>query len=133
MKKLASLAFPLVAALVAGGAMPHAAAPKPKVTASDVTVVEGGIAVVVLTLSEPVSGFVVLEYKTASRSAKGDLDYFEGSGPVIFFPGMTEGVIQVPTIDDSDVEGDEVFTVRLHSSQATTPGGPVRITIVDND
>ena len=120
------------AIVLATGATPFQG-PRPTLTASDVVVTEGETAYIVLTLSEPVDEYVVLFYETSGRSADAGVDFIQGSGPVFFEPGVTQQIIPVPTLDDLQAEKDEIFTVRLDVKTVRTPGGPIRVTIVDND
>jgi hypothetical protein len=134
MNKFARLALSLSALLAATTAATRfslAGGPRPTITAEDVTVLEGQFAQIVLTLSAPNADYVIAQYHTAGRSAKADVDFGSGSGPVIFNPGETSKTILVPAYEDFDAEGDEIFVVHLKGSGANTPGGPIKVTIVN--
>jgi hypothetical protein len=135
MRKFARVALSLSALLaaltVSSRSNLFAGGPRPTLTAEDVTVAEGEVVEIILTLSAPSVDVVIADYHTAGRTAKDGLDYVDSSGPVIFFPGETTKTILLQTIDDSEVEKNEVFTVHIKSGQAGTPGGPTKVTIVN--
>jgi hypothetical protein len=68
---------------------------------------------VVVTLSEPQSTSVTVDYRTANGTAKVGSDYSYVSGRLTFAPGQTEKTIAVPVRGDRVAETDEYFAVRL--------------------
>ena len=101
---------------------------------------EGNSLTFTVTLVRPTVETVTVSYETidgtATRSFFGfDGDYYQTSGTLTFAPGETTKTIVVDTIDDSQTEGTETFTVRL-----SRPGGGATIasadavgTILDNE
>ncbi|MEL6477685.1 MAG: ExeM/NucH family extracellular endonuclease [Pseudomonadota bacterium] len=115
-------------------------------TISDVTANEGdGSADFVVTLTEvdPNSPAAAIEvsFETRDGTADGGTDFIPTTGNLIFVGNEGEQqTITVPIFDDSDVEGEETFTVALtqvsESSGQTfllSDGGEATGTIIDND
>ena len=92
-----------------------------------------------VTLSEPSSATVTLEYATSDGTAAEPGDYTATSGTLTFPSMVTEGTIRVPVIDDmEDEEEAETFTLTLSNvAQAEFAGGANTLaatgTIDDND
>jgi serine/threonine protein kinase len=85
-------------------------------------------------LSAPSADPITVVYSTSNDTATAGSDYVATSGTLIFEPGVTSRTIIVPTIDDSELEGDETFYVNLTSAV----GGEIVDeqgvgTIVDNE
>ncbi|WP_318285959.1 Calx-beta domain-containing protein [Limnospira fusiformis] len=90
----------------------------PQITIADTEIIEGNSgqtnARFVVTLDNPSSERVVVNYATADGTATvRDRDYQETTGQLIFRPGQTRQVINVPVFGDTKVEPDETFTVNL--------------------
>ncbi len=80
----------------------------------DVDVSEAaGLLSIPVTLSEPSSEVVTLDYTSNSGSASAGSDYTHVSGSFTFAPGVTEQIIEIPVLQDADVEGPENFTLVL--------------------
>lgn len=133
MSKLACLAMALAATLAATAVATGSQSSRPAITAADVSVVEGSTADVSLIMSEPSSEVITVTFRTRDRSAKAGFDYVDATGAIAFQPGETIKQIAVTTLQDVLVEGDELFVMHLHASGVSIGGGPVRITITDDD
>jgi sugar lactone lactonase YvrE len=87
-----------------------------------------------VTLGAPSAESITVSYSTVSGSASGGSDFTAASGTITFAPGQTSRTILIQTLDDTDYEGNQAFTVNLSS-----PVGGVIVdgqgvgTIVDND
>jgi len=108
-------------------------APKPRLSAQAVTVLDNGVqAVVALKLSKKATKTVKVAWATKDGTALAGSDYTKSSGTVTIKKGKRTGTITVPILDDTVYEATEAFTVTLASKQATG-AGPVTVTITDND
>ena len=66
-----------------------------------------------VTLAYSVSQTVTVDYATADGTATAPSDYTATSGTLSFAPGVTSQTITVLVNGDTEVEGDETFTVNL--------------------
>jgi urease beta subunit len=73
----------------------------------------GGTVRFELTLSEPASDTVTVNYRTLADSALAAIDYPEDSGQVIFAPGETSKFVDIRVSSDNLAETDEAFTLQL--------------------
>jgi Calx-beta domain/Bacterial Ig domain len=109
----------------------------PAISISDAgNVTEGGIATFTVSLSNPSSQAVTVQYSTVDGSATvADGDYSANSNTITFLPGETSKQIQVQTLDDSIYEPtNEQFTVQLSNpTNATIADNSGLATILDND
>src|SRR5262245_7717327 len=84
---------------------------------SDVSVVEGDHgtvnAVFMVTLSEPATGTVTVNYGTADGTAQASRDYEAAAGTLTFAPGETSKTITIAVQGDKQVEASETFFVNL--------------------
>jgi hypothetical protein len=90
--------------------------PPPSIAITDVTMNEGnapGSAVFTVTLSNPSSLTVTVNFATADGTAVAPGDYSAVSGTLTFTPGQTSRTISVPIIGDTTTERNEVFLVNL--------------------
>ena len=87
----------------------------------------------VVELSTESSQEAVVEYATATGTARASEDYEATSGTLTFPAGTTRRTIRVPIIDDDLDEPAEVFTIRLRNSNATITTGTATGVIADND
>ncbi|MFT3857286.1 MAG: Calx-beta domain-containing protein [Aquabacterium sp.] len=86
-----------------------------------------------VTLSNPSSGTVTVNYGTADGTAKAGSDYEPSSGSLSFQAGETEKLITVKVLNDSVYEGAEAFTVNLSApSGAAIATGSLITTIRDD-
>jgi hypothetical protein len=88
-----------------------------------------------VTLSNPSSQTVIVQYATADGSAtSGDGDYQSTSGALTFAPGITSQTIAVPVNGDPVFEADEDFQVALsRPSGATLTQATATGTILNDD
>ena len=84
---------------------------------SDDFVNEGQKAVFVVTLSEPVTHAVTVDFSTVDKTATGGSDYLHQSGTLTFKPGETSKTIRIRTINDKEIETNpETFYVQLSNA-----------------
>jgi glucose/arabinose dehydrogenase len=88
---------------------------------------------VMLSLSAASATPVSVAYATADGSALAGTDYFAQSGTVTFTPGQTAREILLATQEDSVLDGNETFSVRLSNPTggATLANGTATVTVVD--
>jgi len=82
------------------------------------------------------AGDVSVAYATSDQSATAGADYAATSGTLSLLDGETSGSFDIAILDDSDLEGDESFTIQLSNpSGGVTLGGvdTAVVTIVDNE
>ena len=86
-----------------------------------------------VSLSEPASGVVTVDYHTMPGSAS-DTDFVAKSGTLLFAAGEQTKVISIPIVSDLKHEGNETFTVMLTDAQGAVMGVAMgTATIVDDD
>jgi glucose/arabinose dehydrogenase len=80
-------------------------------------------------------GVATLDYTTLDGSASAGNDYTAKSGTLTFASGVTSQVISIPILDDTLVEGNELFSVAVDRPTGATLRAPrtAQVTIVDND
>ena len=96
----------------------------PKVSINDVSLLEGNsgttAAIFTVSLSEPTTSTVLVNFMTANGSAVAGDDYNFMSGTVTFNPGETTKTIAVPVKGDKKRESDETFKVNLSGADGAT-------------
>ena len=106
------------------------------VSVSDATVTEGrpaGLWVTVTGSFAPGSSGTV-QYRTVDGTATAPSDFNDPGPAVLTFTGPGTNRITVNTVDDSDVEGSESFTVVLSNASGVDIGtSTATVTIADND
>jgi subtilisin family serine protease len=112
--------------------------PLPSLSIGDVTVTEGNsgstIANFVVTLSAASTNPVTFDFATANGSATSGSDFGGGSGSLEIAAGQTSVNVSIPVFGDTDIEGDETFTVLLSNpSFATIDDGSGLGTILNDD
>ncbi|WP_425365349.1 PKD domain-containing protein [Gloeothece verrucosa] len=112
--------------------------PLPSLTINDVTLVEGDNnttnAIFTVSLSEPSSETVTVDFATKDGSANSSLDYAATAGTLTFAPGVTSQTIAVAIVGDIEDEFDENFLVVLSNPCLATLGdNQGQGTIIDND
>jgi len=110
----------------------------PSIIISDVTEVEGDAGttafVFTVTLSNESASEVLVDYATADMTAAAGADYIaEATATLPFAPGTTVQTIQVDVLGDTDIEGDEVFLVRLSNAQNATIADDEGSGTIDDD
>jgi len=109
----------------------------PETHISDASVVEGNSgttnAVFHVTVT-PHTKVVTVSYVTVDGTAQAGSDYQATSGTLTFNPGETSKDVPVPVIGDTQVEGDELFFVNLHTlSAGYVVKGQGEGTIIDDE
>ena len=104
------------------------------ISIGDVTVIEGDIAIVTISLDKPWSEDVTVSYSTANGSAIAGTDYDQQSGTAVIAAGQTSVDVQIGTVEDQTVENTEQFVVNLSSPvNATIADLQGLVTILDDD
>ncbi|MDD1428845.1 calcium-binding protein, partial [Dolichospermum sp. ST_sed9] len=111
----------------------------PVLSVGNVTVVEGLNATAVVTVNldvAPAAGkTVTVKYTIAGGTATAGSDFTAATGTLSFAAGKTTATITVPILDNSIVEGDETFTVRLSDATGNAIVSPSQgtgvVTITD--
>ncbi len=102
---------------------------------------DGGTVTIGVTRSGNTSTAVSVDYATADGTAATPADYTGDMNALSFAAGETSQTITVTINDDTDVEGDETFTVTLSNAQLVSGSGAaelgantgITVTITDND
>lgn len=110
----------------------------PTVSIGDVTVTEGNAgtteAVFTVTLSEPASDEVTVNFATVDGTATAGADYTAQSGTLTFAPGETTATVTVAVVGDAIAEPDETFQVTLSQPSGAVIGdGQGLGTILDDE
>ena len=82
-------------------------------------VIEGGTATFTINLSHAYDYDITINYETASGTATEGDDYTGKTGSVTIKAGETSATVEIETIDDDEIEGEENehFTLKLTSAQ----------------
>ena len=107
----------------------------PAISIDDVSVNEAaGTITFTVTLDQPTTATVSVNYATANGSATSPTDYAAGSGTLSFAPGVTTQTVTLNISDDAVFEGNETFNVLLSGAvNATIADVNGLATITDND
>lgn len=107
----------------------------PRLTISDVSVVEGVFAQLTVTLSQASGALTQVEWRTTDGTAKSaNSDYVRASGVLSVQPGQTTGTISVRTLDDSVEDFGETLYVDLSAPRGASIGDSRGVvTILDNE
>jgi len=107
----------------------------PSISIDDIVILEeAGQAQLTISLSEPTTTSVFVDYATTDQDAVEGEDYQALSGSANFPAGQTSVTITLPIIDDQIDETDEVFVVNLTAPTNATIADPQgTVTILDND
>lgn len=99
------------------------------------SVTEGGTLAFTVTRSGYAASALTVNYASASGTATSGADFTATSGTLNLAANQTTGTINVPTIDDTLVEGNETLTMTLSgaSAGATITNAVGTGTIIDND
>ncbi|MEQ1786555.1 MAG: Calx-beta domain-containing protein [Acidimicrobiales bacterium] len=110
-------------------------AARPVLSIDSVEVPEGDTAVLTASLSAAAASDVNVLFSTANGTATGPDDFTPLASTVVIPAGETSVAIQIDTVDDSDVDPGEAFTVTIESSSAQVVLGEVvgTVTIVDDE
>ena len=106
----------------------------PAISIDDVTVNEAaGTMTFTVTLDQPTTATVTVNYATAPGGAVSPDDYVAGTGTLTFTPGVVTQVVTVKINNDGSYEGAETFNVNLSAAaNATIAHGQGIGTILDN-
>ncbi len=114
---------------VAATAAPGALLVKDKTTVEDAGTVSVRIA-----LARRVDHKVWVSYRTKNGSATAGADYTAASGRIKFPAGVKARHVTVPLLDDSAVEGNETFKLRIFDpTRASIADRVGRVTIIEDD
>ena len=113
------------------------AAPPPSFSVGDITINEGDIGTFTINRSGDVSGQSIVTFVTYIPNVVNPAltsDFNFQSTALLFDAGETSRAIDISTIDDNLVEGNEVFALALHSAIGATITDDIGLaTITDND
>ena len=108
----------------------------PTLSVDDPEVTEGedATAVFTVTLSATSGDAVTVAYATSDGTATMGEDYASTSGTLTIAAGEVSATVEVPVLDDDDVEENETFTLRLSDAEhAMIDDGEGQATIADDD
>lgn len=109
----------------------------PSASIDDVGVAEGDVgltdAVFTITLSEPASDNVTVNYTTANGTASAHADYIAQSGTVTIPVGLANATVTVSVIGDTDAEPDETFQVNLSQAVGAIIGDGQAVGTIEDD
>jgi chitinase len=95
---------------------------------------EDGAATFTVRLSEAADGDVTIDFETVAGTAEAGSDFVAKTGSLVIAAGETEGTVTVDIADDTAVEADETFQVRLTGADgATLSDATATATIVSDD
>jgi len=105
------------------------------ISGASLTVPENvGTAPVVVTLSRPASGNVVVRYATVAASAQPGSDFYGKGGTLTFTPGQVQKTVPITILNDSTAESQELFRLRLFGASGGSIDTPlVPVSINDDD
>ena len=108
---------------------------RPSLSINDITVNEGaGTASFIVSLSNPSSQSISVNYSSADGSAVAGSDYTAVNGSLTFAPGETSKIITVDITNDTLAEGNETFSITLSNpGNASIANAQGTGTIIDND
>lgn len=112
---------------------------QPSFSINDVNVYEdAGTATVTVTLDQPLTSAISVDFSTTDDSASSGSDYQHKSGTLTFNPGDTTQTIQISIIDLELLEPDETFLINLSNPQSSVyqpilTDAQAIITIQDDD
>ncbi len=107
----------------------------PTLSIADLSVNEGaGAATFTVNLSKASTQKITVDYGTVDNTALAGQDYNTANGTLTFAAGQTSQTLTVNIKEDTLVEGNEFFTVKLNrATGATIADGTAMGTILDND
>jgi chitinase len=111
--------------------------PKPMVSITDVTGVEGNtgtrLFTFTITLSAPAPGAISVNYATSNGTASAGGDYTAASGSVHFTAGQTSKQVTISVKGDTTKEADETFFISLSNAIGATINKGVGKGTIRND
>jgi glucose/arabinose dehydrogenase len=110
---------------------------QPTISINDVSVTEGNAGTInagfTVSLSNPSSQTITLNYATADGSAAANGDYVTASGTVTFTPGLLTQPISVTVNGDTTFETNETFNVNLSGEANATISDNQGVGTINND
>lgn len=111
---------------------------RPTISIADVSAAEGNAGTTAMqftvSLSNPSSDVITVEYQTVSGTAAAGIDYQDTTGILTFEAGQTEQTVDVLIVGDTLFEPDETFTLELFSPEnAELADGEAVGTITNDD
>jgi hypothetical protein len=111
---------------------------QPAISINDPSLAEGNsgdtIAIFTVTLSNPSSQQIDVDWGTASGTASAGSDYQAANGMLTFAPGETSKTATVMVKGDIDIEPDEMFfIVLLNPINASLADGQGNVTVINDD
>ena len=104
---------------------------------SDVALVEGNHgtlnALFTVTPSEPVTGTVTVNYRTADGTAQASRDFEAAAGTLTFAPGETSKTITIAVKGETNVEANETFVLNLSGAVNAVIGDGQGLGTILND
>ena len=87
-----------------------------------------------VSLSNPSSETVTVNYATANGTATAGSDYLAVNGTLTFAPLETTKIVPIVIVGDNTIEGNETFSLNLTSpTNGSIPNALVTVTIIDNN
>lgn len=108
---------------------------KPQLLFSDLTVEEGNKATVKLSLTTPIGFSLPISLQFEDVSASNGTDYSATNKTINIGSGSSSYSFDIPTIEDTEEEGDETFKIRISSTSSSVelPNDVLTVTIQDDD
>lgn len=94
---------------------------------------EGDVAAITVSLNIAPTTPVTVDWATADGTATAGSDYTAASGSVTFAAGETSKTVSVTTLDDTDFEGNETFTVLLSGAVGANLGNAIQTVTLRDD
>ncbi len=111
--------------------------PIPSVSINDVSVTEGNAgttnAAFTVSLSNPSSGTISVDYQTANSSATAGSDFVAATATVFFSPGQTTRPVNITVNGDNVFEQNEIFNVNLIGTTGATITDTQGLGTINND
>lgn len=108
--------------------------PGKNLSIANASVNEGLTAEVEVTLNSASTSVITVDYQTLDGTATDGDDYSASNGTLTFAPGQISKTIMLTTLQDTDEESNEVFSVELSNPVgASISGGTATVTIIDDD
>ena len=106
---------------------------EPSITIANQTVTEAGTATFSVTLSNPTTSEVTVEYASGSGTATNGTDFTAVASTLTIAAGDTEGIFTVVTNTDSNAESTETASITLsNANNATISDSSADLVIVDD-
>lgn len=108
--------------------------PPPTLSIADAIMDEGDVGTVFITLSDPSSEAVSVDFRASGTRKLIDTKYSPQKGTLTFQPGETETSLTFLAKEDDRDQSDDAFTIQLSNAVgADIADGEAVVTIIDND